>query len=156
MTKLEIVLRNVVVHRVPTSNPINAALTQIMDMCLHIHIVIDECSNVSHAKILRQEILVVGVAVGVNIRLEGGDDVGIFGGGNCCEKHGRSIVVGEVDLFLSLEVEIELVAPTKFQDVDVLIPAGLFEWYRGVKRRNSKFQNMPRQVISVLGLNAGR
>jgi hypothetical protein len=53
-------------------------------------------------KMLRQEILVVRVVVGINIRLEGGDDVGILGGGNCFEKHGHAIAGGEVDLHFGL------------------------------------------------------
>ncbi len=84
------------------------------------------------------------MVVGINIRPEGGDNVGILGGGNCFEKHGRAISGVEEDLLFGLETEIELVAPTKFQDVDVVTPAGLLEGYGGIKRRNSEFQNTPK------------
>jgi hypothetical protein len=47
----------------------------------------------------------------------------------------------EEDLLFGMEMEIELVAPTKFQDVDVGIPAGLLEGYSGIKCRNCEFQN---------------
>ncbi len=76
--------------------------------------------------------------------MEGGDNVGILGGGNCFEKHGRAILGVEEDLLFGLETEIELVAPTKFQDVDVLIPAGLLEGDGGIERSNIEFQNMPK------------
>ncbi len=84
------------------------------------------------------------MAVGINIRPEGGDNVSILEGGNCFEKHGCAILGAEEDLLFGLEMEIELVVLTKFQDVDVVIPAGLLEGYGGIKRRNSEFQNMPK------------
>ncbi len=84
------------------------------------------------------------MAVEINIRLEGGDNVGILGGGNCFEKHGSAILGVEEDLLFGLETEIELVLPTKFQDVDVFIPVGLLEGYGGIERRNSEFQNTPK------------
>jgi hypothetical protein len=79
------------------------------------------------------------VAVGINIRPDGGDNDGIPGGGNCFEKHGRAILGVEEDSLFGLETEIELVVPTKIQDVNIVIPAGLLEWYSGIKRRNSEF-----------------
>ncbi len=84
------------------------------------------------------------MAVGINIRPEGGDNVGILGGGNCFEKHGRAILGVEEDLLFGLEMEIELLALTKFQDVDIVIPAGLLEGYGGIERRTSEFQNTPK------------
>jgi hypothetical protein len=84
------------------------------------------------------------VAVGINIRPEGGDNVGILRGGNCFEKHGCGILDVEEDLLFGLETKIELVAPTKFQDVNVVIPAGLLEGYGGIKCSNSEFQNTPK------------
>ncbi len=84
------------------------------------------------------------MAVGINIRPEGGDNVSILGGGNCFEKHGSAISGVEEDLLLGLKTEIELMAPTKFQDVNVVIPARLLEGYGGIKRRNSESQNTPK------------
>ncbi len=46
--------------------------------------------------------------------------------------------------FFGLETEIELMAPTKFQDVNVVIPAGLLKEYGGIECRNSEFQNTPK------------
>ena len=100
MTELEFIILEDVRHTVSTGYSIDLTIAQIVHSCLCI--VVDECSNVSQAKMLRQEILVVGVAVGINIRLEGGDDVGILGGGNCFEKHGHAIAGGEVDLHFGL------------------------------------------------------
>ncbi len=100
VTELEFVILGNVRHTVPTGYSIDWTMAQIMHLCLCI--VVDECSNVSQAKMLRQEILVVGVAVGINIRLEGGDNVDILRGGYCFEKRGRAIAGGEVDLLFGL------------------------------------------------------
>ena len=40
VAELEFVIVNVVTHRVPTGNPINATVAQITDMCLHM--IVDE------------------------------------------------------------------------------------------------------------------
>ncbi len=142
VTELEFIIREDVGHTVLTGNSIDATKAQITCLCLCM--VVNEHSNVSKLKILRQEVLVVGVALRVNIRLEGGDNVGILGGSDCFEEHGRAIAGVEEDLFFGLETEIELVALTKFQDVGIVIPAGLLEGYGGIKRRNSEFQNTPK------------
>ncbi len=96
VTELEFIILEDVRHTFPTFYSIDLTMDQIIHSCLCV--VVDECSNVRQWKMLRQKILLVGVAVGINIRLEGGDDVGILGGGNCFEKHGRAIAGGEVDL----------------------------------------------------------
>jgi hypothetical protein len=97
-TGLELIILKSIRHTVPTGYSINSTMAQIMH-CLCF--VVNECSNVSQAKMPRQEKLIVGMAVGINIRLEGGEDVGILGGGNCFEKHGRAIAGGEVACFLA-------------------------------------------------------
>jgi hypothetical protein len=58
MTELKFVIRENVNHTVPTSNSINATMAQVLYPCFGI--VADKHSN---AKVLRQEVLIVVVAV---------------------------------------------------------------------------------------------
>ena len=85
---------------------------------------------------LRQEVFIIEVAVRVDIRLEGGDNVGIFRGGNGFEEHGRAIPGADEDLLFGLKAEIELVAPPKSQYVSVLVPGRLLEGNRWMEHWN--------------------
>ena len=88
------------------------------------------------------------------IRLEGGDNVGIFQGGNGFEEHGRAIPGDDEDLIFGLKVEIELVAPPKSQYVGVVVPGRLWEGNRQIEHWNSEFENVPQEVVAIFGLNA--
>ena len=65
------------------------------------------------AIILWQEILILRVSVGVDIRLEGGDNVGVFRGRDGLEKHVGAVAPVEENLLFGLEPELELVAMTE-------------------------------------------
>jgi hypothetical protein len=152
VTELKLVIRENVSHTVPTSNSIDAMMTQVPHPCFGI--VLNKHSNVRDTEVLRQEVLIVEVAVRVDIRLEGGDNVGILQGGNCFEEHGRAIPGVDEDLLFGLEAKIELVALSKSQYVGVMIPGRLLEGNRWIKHWNSEFENAPKQVIVILGLDA--
>ena len=93
---------------------------------------------------LTQEVFIIKVSVRVDIQLEGGDNVGIFRGGNGFEEHGRAIPGVDEDLLFGLKAEIELVAQPKSQYVGVMNPGRLLEGNRWIKHRNCEFENAPK------------
>jgi len=67
VTELKLVIREDVGQTVPTSNPIDTTMTQVSHPCFGI--VVNEHSNVCDVVVLRQEVLIVNVAVRVDVRL---------------------------------------------------------------------------------------
>ena len=61
MSKLKFIIRENVNHTVPTSNLTDVMMAQVLYPCFGI--VVDKHSHVRNAKVLRQEVLIVVVAV---------------------------------------------------------------------------------------------
>ena len=116
-------------------------------------VVVNTHSNACDPKVLRQEILVVVMAIRINIRLEGGHNVGILGRGNCLEEHGCAIPGVDEDLLLGLETEIEFIPSSQFQDAGVMVPPRLVERDRRIERWDRKFEDAPKQIIAILRLD---
>jgi hypothetical protein len=141
MPELELVVREVVGRTVPTKNTIDATMAHVLHPSFGS--VVDTQCNARDAKMLGQEGLVVLVTIRIHVRLHGGYDVGVLGRGDGLEEHGCAIPCVDEDMFLGLKPEIELEAPSQFQNAGISVPCRLIEWDCRIKHWYCEFKDAP-------------
>ncbi len=77
MTELEFIIVKCILCTVPTGHTTDPRISHIVHM--HLCIVVDERGYVSEAEMLWKKILGVQMLIGVDVQLEGGDNVSILG-----------------------------------------------------------------------------
>jgi hypothetical protein len=142
----------VLVHRVPVEvhsmHHMNTRGTNILDPILGNGM--EHCRNPIEAKVLREEAIVVGMPIHINIGFDCRDDVGIVRQGNTVEGHVRAGPRVIIHVLLDKESEIEFVTMAQFQNVGIPGPPWLLDWDGGVEPRYGKLQNMLEEILAIL------
>jgi hypothetical protein len=100
-----------------------------------------------------QEVIIVRMLVRVDVGLDVGDDVSIFQRSDRSEEDTGTVTRGKKYLLLGLQLKVQFVVSGKLEDVQVVMPTGLFQRHGRVEPRDQEFKDPPEKVISISGLH---